>query len=129
MRKSRVLLAGVAVAAAAAATSAFTASNTLNDSVAGYDAAVVSGVVITTTTYVPDDGGDIALIDSIDFVATGDIEDQTATLQFRDALGAPVGAAITCTMGTYSAPSTPISCPTPDKALASFVGIGLTVVE
>ncbi len=128
MRKSRVLLAGVAVAAAAAATSAFTASNTLNDSVAGYDAAVVSGVTITSTTYVPD-GTDIALIDSIDFVATGDIEDQTATLQFRDALGDPVGAAITCSIGTYASPSTPITCPTPDKPLASFVGIGLTVAD
>ncbi len=129
MRKSRGLLVGVAVAGAAVTTSAFTASNTLNDSVAGYDAAVVSGVVITQTTYVPDNGGDIALIDSIDFVATGDIEDQTATLQFRDALGDPVCLAITCTMGTYSAPSTPISCPTPNKELATFVGIGLTVVE
>ena len=36
MRKSRLLLAGVAVAAAAAATSAFTAGNTVQTSVAGY---------------------------------------------------------------------------------------------
>ena len=35
MRMSRVLLAGVAVAAAAAATSAFTAGNTVPASVAG----------------------------------------------------------------------------------------------
>jgi hypothetical protein len=129
MRKSRVLLAGVAVAAAAAATSAFTAGNILNDSVAGYAAAQVSGVAITSTAYVADDGGDVSLIDSIDFVATGDIHDKTASLQFRDADGDPVGAAITCTVGAFATPSTPISCPTPNKPLESFVGIGLTVVE
>ena len=55
MRKSRVLLAGVAVAAAAAATSAFTAGNTfqagVQDTVAGYGEATVSGANITAIHY------------------------------------------------------------------------------
>ncbi|MCW2636170.1 MAG: hypothetical protein JWQ99_2537 [Blastococcus sp.] len=55
MRKSRVLLAGVAVAAAAAATSAFTASNTfgtgVQNTVVGYGEATVSGANITAIHY------------------------------------------------------------------------------
>jgi hypothetical protein len=55
MRKSRVLLAGVAVAAAAAATSAFTASNTFDpgvqSTIAGYGEATVSGANITAIHY------------------------------------------------------------------------------
>ena len=47
MRKSRVLLAGVAVAAVAAATSAFTASNTFTGgsqtAIVGYGETTVSG--------------------------------------------------------------------------------------
>jgi hypothetical protein len=127
MRKSRVLLAGVAVAAAAAATSAFTAANDLDNSVAGYDEATVSGATVTSIEYVLD-SVDASLIDSIDFVATENLAANTAYLQFTDAVGAPVGAAIQCDTPVWSTTSL-ISCPTPDKAIASFVGIGLTVVE
>jgi hypothetical protein len=128
MRKSRVLLAGVGVAAAAVTTSAFTASNTLNDSVAGYDEATVSGATVTKIEYVLDTT-DASLIDSIDFEATEDVDQNSAFLQFTDAAGAPIGAAIECTVSAFAAAVTPISCPTPDKAISSFVGIGLTVVE
>jgi hypothetical protein len=55
MRKSRVLLAGVAVAAAGVATSAFTASNTFangsDSAVVGYGATTVSGANITAVHY------------------------------------------------------------------------------
>ena len=54
MRKSRLLLAGVAVAAAAAATSAFTAGNDVQDSVAGYGTATVSGATTKHINYVLD---------------------------------------------------------------------------
>jgi hypothetical protein len=55
MRKSRVLLAGVAVAAAAAATSAFTAGNTFatgaDTAIVGYGTTSVSGAHITAVHY------------------------------------------------------------------------------
>jgi hypothetical protein len=58
MRKSRVLLAGVAVAAAGVATSAFTASNTFTNgsdsAIIGYGATTVSGATITGVHYVRD---------------------------------------------------------------------------
>jgi hypothetical protein len=127
MRKSRLLLAGVAVAAAAAATSAFTASNTgVDNHVAGYDEATVSGATITSIDYVRNTT-DAAIIDAIDFVATEDVHAQEAWLQFRDSNDDPEGAAIQCTVGTYTT-STPISCPMPvGKQIADVVGIGLTV--
>jgi hypothetical protein len=127
MRMSRVLLAGVAVAATAAATSAFTASNTgVDNHVAGYDEAVVSGATITSIDYVRN-ATDAAIIDSIVFVATEDVDQQEAWLQFRDGTNAPQGAAIQCVVGTYVA-STTITCPMPaNKPIASVVGIGLTV--
>src|SRR3954447_22919793 len=56
MRKSRVLLAGVAVAAAAAATSAFTAGNTFNsldNNVAGYGDVTATGVNVSNIAYNP----------------------------------------------------------------------------
>ena len=56
MRKSRVLLAGVAVAAAGAATSAFTASNDFTavaTDVAGYGQVAVTGATVTNIDYTP----------------------------------------------------------------------------
>ena len=56
MRKSRVLLAGVAVAAAGVATSAFTASNDftgLDNNVAGYGQVAVTGADVTNIAYTP----------------------------------------------------------------------------
>jgi hypothetical protein len=126
MRKSRVLLAGVAVAAAGVATSAFTASNTVPDSVAGYDAAAVSGATITKIQYVLD-GADKSLIDSIDFEATENVFGKTAILQLKQGATA-VGSPITCTVSAFTT-VTPISCPTPDQAIADFNSIGLTVVQ
>jgi hypothetical protein len=56
MRTSRVVLAGIAVAATAATTSAFTASNTFSpdataNSVAGYKEAGVTGATVTDIAY------------------------------------------------------------------------------
>ncbi len=128
MRLSRVLLAGVAVAATAAATSAFTASNTgVDNHVAGYQEATASGATVTSIDYVLDTT-DASLIDSIDFVVTDNVEDQDAYLQFTDSNGDPVGAAISCDTQAFVA-NTPISCPTPNKQIQTIGGIGLTVVK
>ena len=127
MRKSRLLFAGVAVAAAAVGTSAFTASNTLDDSVAGYDEATVSGATVTSIEYVLD-GTDKSLIDSVDFETTENVFGKTAILQLQEANGDPVGSPITCTVSAFTT-VTPISCPTPNRPIVDFDGIGLTIVQ
>ena len=68
MRKSRVLLAGVALAAAGAATSAFTTSNTVtvDNNVAGYVATSVSGATVTNIAYTPN-AADQAKLDKVVF--------------------------------------------------------------
>jgi hypothetical protein len=127
MRLSRVLLAGAAVAAAGIATSAFTASNTVNDSVAGYDEAVVSGATVTDIDY-NINATDSSVLDSIDFVATENVSGMQAILQLKLTDGTNVGSPITCTVGTYTT-ATPIACPTPGREITAFQGIALTVAQ
>jgi hypothetical protein len=78
MRKSRVLLAGVAVAAAGIATSAFTASNTVDRSIAGYGSAEVAGVEALNIEYVQN--ADASLLDSVVFKVNEDVMDTLSTL-------------------------------------------------
>jgi hypothetical protein len=141
MRKSRVLLAGVAVAAAAAATSAFTASNTVPPSVAGYGQAAVTGAVVTNTHYVSN-AADPTLLDAVVFTTSTHLTGTyTATLTLRTGVNPADG-----TGGTVLAPTTGYSCTettawaagsmvltcnttgTPHK-FTDFDGIGLSVVS
>jgi hypothetical protein len=138
MRKSRVLLAGVAVAAAAAATSAFTASNTnsvaLSDRKAGYGEVVVTGVTVTNTQYNPL-AADASKLDTVVFTVTGNVTGQRATLTLKKAPSTVVGS-YTCSPAT-SGSDTLITCDTatalgagvvnPD--ITSFDTVGLTVVH
>ena len=129
MRKSRVLLAGVAVAAAGAATSAFTASNTVPPSTAGYAAAVVSGATVEDIDYVVN-ATDRSLLDRITFQVTEDITGMNAYLTLRTgaAPGTVVGSPITCTVGVRTTTS-PITCLTPSQPIAGFNSVGLTVAQ
>jgi uncharacterized protein YdeI (BOF family) len=142
MRKSRVLLAGVAVAAAAAATSAFTASNTVPQSVAGYGQAAVTGATVTNVHYVADTA-DASLLGSVVFTVTTDVTNAaTRTMVLRtgvnastNAGGTVVGSPYNCTVTTaWDAAATPpnllLTCLTADKpAFTAFDGVGLTVVQ
>jgi formate-dependent phosphoribosylglycinamide formyltransferase (GAR transformylase) len=132
MRKSRVLLAGVAVAGAAVTTSAFTAGNTVQSSVAGYGSATVTGATTAHINYVLD-GTDKSLVDSIVFELNEDMtvpltEGLEAWLQLENS-GAPVGSAVQCTVGAFAASVTPVTCSIPDTAIATFDGVALTVAE
>jgi hypothetical protein len=129
MRKSRVLLAGVAIAAAGAATSAFTASNTVPTSTAGYGAATVTGATATKINYVLD-GSDKSLVDSIDFEITQNITGMQAFLTLRTGgvSGGVVGTPYTCVVGTRTSVS-PVTCAVNDRALVDFDAIGLTVAQ
>ena len=66
MRKSRLLLAGVAVAAAAVATSAFTAGNTVPGSVAVTGQGAVTGATVTDIHYVAN-AVDGTVVDAVEF--------------------------------------------------------------
>jgi hypothetical protein len=129
MRLSRVLLAGAAVAAAGIATSAFTAGNTVEASVAGYGNASVTGVRTTDINYLLD-STDKSEVTRIDFTIIEDLDGVTYQgitpyLQLEDADGF-VGAAITCDIAGLHE----IQCTLPaDTKLASFNKIGLTVAE
>ncbi|RBY93690.1 hypothetical protein DQ237_17130 [Blastococcus sp. TF02-8] len=129
MRKSRVLLAGVAVVAAGVTTSAFTASNTVPSSTAGYASATVSGATATKITYVLDPT-DKALADAVNFEITENITGMQAyvTLRSGGASGAVVGSPVQCTVGTRTTIS-PVSCPLNDRHLTDFDSLGLTIAQ
>jgi hypothetical protein len=132
MRMSRVLLAGVAVAATAAATSAFTAGNDVQDSVAGYGSALVTGATTAHINYVLD-ATDKSLVNEIQFELVEDfdaavLEGLEAWLQLQDDQGDPVDAAVECQIGAFTT-VTPVSCLIPGTAVDSFDGVALTVAE
>jgi len=140
MRKSRVLLAGVAVAAAAAATSAFTASNTVVPSVAGYGQAEVTGATVTNVHYVVnDDDGDV--VDAVEFTTTTDITGAVSTMSLRTGATAGVGGTVVgdpyaCTVkdawdALDPTPTVVLTCDTSATPLSftAFNAVGLTVVS
>jgi hypothetical protein len=134
MRKSRVLLAGVAVAAAAAATSAFTANNpiTATTNVAGYGQMTASGVTVSKIQYAPA-ASDASLLHSVVFT----VDTDTTGMNMIMTLGAtatpttPVaGSASTCAAGGGAGPTYAITCTlTADVAINSFQNTGLTVTN
>lgn len=132
MRMSRVLLAGVAVAAAGIATSAFTAGNDVQDSVAGYGSATVTGATTTHINYLLD-GTDKSLVDTIEFELVENLdaavaEGLQAWLQLQDGLGNPVGSAVQCNIEPFTTVTKTV-CSINDTAVASFDGVALTVAE
>jgi hypothetical protein len=143
MRKSRVLLAGVAVAAAAAATSAFTAGNDFTGvpaNVAGYGQLEVTGATVTDIHYVVN-GADGGLVDAVEFTTTTNITGATSTMVLRTgatagAGGTVVGAPYACTEKTpWNSAGTPptlvLACATnaTPVSFTAFNAVGLTVVS
>jgi hypothetical protein len=129
MRKSRVLLAGVAVAAAAAATSAFTAGNTfapgVQTQVNGYGEATVSGANITAIHY----NRDITTNKLTDVVWETDSDLSTlntatgATMRLKG--GGGTDKTYACSIAAAS-PYT-ITCAVGDRDFAQFATAGLAV--
>jgi hypothetical protein len=126
MRKSRVLLAGVAVAAAGVATSAFTASNTMPaDSVLGYGQVHVTGATVSSIAY-HRDASDGSKLTDIVFTTSTTITTETGTLQLLNGT-TPVGAPVTCTLGG-TAPAQTFTCLT-TAVMNTFDTVGLTVAS
>lgn len=141
MRLSRVLLAGGAVAVVAVTTSAFTASNTVPDSVAGYGQGLVTGATVTDIHYVPnaDDG---TILDAVEFTVTTDVTTATSTMTLKTGAdgngdgGTVVGDPYACTVTTaWDAGATPpflvLTCDTTGtvRNFEDFNSVGLTVVQ
>jgi hypothetical protein len=129
MRKSRVLLAGVAVAAAAAATSAFTASNTfapnVQNKVVGFGEATVSGANITAIHY-NRDAGDNNLLAEVVWDTDSDLTNlvaSDASMTLKN--GATVLANYPCTIAVGT--PTTITCTVGDVPFDGFTKAGLAV--
>lgn len=127
MRKSRVLLAGVAVAAAGVATSAFTTSNDftgVDNNVAGYGELAVSGATVTNIAYTPD--ADVSKLASVVFTTSNDVSGNAATLGFTLAGSPSAGSANACAVTS----GTEITCTlTAPLLFKDFDKVGLTVVS
>jgi hypothetical protein len=141
MRLSRVLLAGAAVAAAGIATSAFTASNDVPNSVAGYGQGLVTGAEIDTIHYVRNDD-DGTILDAVEFTVLTNISTATSTMTLKTGAdsqgdgGNVVGDPYACTVKTpWNAGGTPpslvLSCDTTGSVrnFEDFNAVGLTVLQ
>ena len=136
MRKSRVLLAGVAVAAAAAATSAFTASNTLPaTSIVGYGEVAVTGAHISTVHYVTSTT-DASVITAVEFTSTDDVTGQTAIMTLKNKVASTetptANSPYSCGVKTaWATSSMVLTCDTSAHTLtfADFDLVGLSITQ
>jgi hypothetical protein len=136
MRTSRVLLAGVAVAAAAVTTSAFTASNDVPPSVAGFGQAEVSGATVTNIHYVTNDD-DGTILDAVEFTASDDITLNTSTMTLKTGSASGVGGTVVgdpypCSVTTpWNGTSLVLTCATTGttRNFEDFDAVGLTVIQ
>jgi hypothetical protein len=137
MRMSRVLLAGVAVAGVAVTTSAFTASNDLETSVAGFGQAEVTGADVTDIHYVVN-ATDGTVVDAVEFTTITNVTGAEATLTLKSGAAAGVGgtafATYDCAVKAGEAWDTTdmtLICDTtsPTTNFEDFNAVGLTVVS
>ena len=132
MRMSRVLLAGVAVAAAAAGTSAFTAANTVAPSVAGFGQGAVSGATITDIHYVANTANS-TIVDSIELTSTTDLTDKTVSVTLKTTGGTVVvGTSYACTeKDAWDNTDIVMECDTTGstRLFSEFDSVGVTVVD
>lgn len=131
MRTSRVVFAGIAVAAAAATTSAFTASNTGmgQTDTAGYGENTVTGTTVTNVAYTPL-ATDNTFLDYIVFTVTTDVTTKTSTLTLKSA-NTPIHAPYSCSpLAAWDTHSMTIKCAATDTPrIDAFDSVGLTVVQ
>jgi hypothetical protein len=132
MRKSRLLLAGVAVAAAGVATSAFTAGNTVPASVAGFGEGAVTGATFTDIHYVAN-AADGTVVDAVELTSTTNLTGKTVTMTLKTTGGTVVvGTPYSCAVKTaWDSTDIVMTCDTTGSTLnfADFDSVGVTVVQ
>ena len=121
------LLAGLALSGAGA----FTASNSIANSTAGYGTATVSGVTVTDTNYTLA-ALDNSKVTAMSFTHASDLSGKTVKLDLTNG-GVVVSSAVsTCVGGSGTALGKTVctfSAPAGGVPLTSFDGFGLTVVQ
>jgi hypothetical protein len=131
MPKSRVILTGIAVAAAAAAGSAFTAANdftAVTDDAVGYGKTTVSGATITGSTYAVN-GTDRSKLDSITYATSTEIVTPANVAHLYLSDGTTPVVDLDCALGAYTSGSQDITCTfLAPVAIASFDTLELTVM-
>jgi hypothetical protein len=134
MLKSRVILTGIAVAAAAAAGSAFTAANDFSapgivDDAVGYGETTVTGATVSKVVYTPVTG-DPSKLDAVAFTSTTDIKPgNVATMYLKQGSTPTADSASTCTIGAFSAGEQTITCSfTADVDIDTFNTVALSVM-
>jgi hypothetical protein len=112
-KMSRFVAAGAVVAAVTAAGAAFTASNTVPASVAGYGTSNISGATATALNYTLSADGTTITDAALTF--TGDQTGRTVKAGFGS------NALTACTVGTYDsvANKTPVTCSGYSQSTAS----------
>jgi hypothetical protein len=101
-RTKRIIGAIVVIAAIAAGGAAFTASNTVPDTVAGYGTSNITGATVTALHYTLNGDGTQITDASLTFHG-----DQTGNVVKA---GFGTDALTTCTVGSYDGTSTPATC-------------------
>ena len=126
MRKSTKLITIAAALGfvAMGAGSAFTASNTVLNSVAGFGEGTVTGAVVTAVHYTQD-SADPSELDTVSFDSSTDLTGTTVYLTLKDTTLAIMGSRYACTYTAFAASATTITCDvTSDHPL--IAGLGAT---
>ncbi len=137
MRRSQVVLAGIAVAGAAVTGSAFTAANVVPNSVAGYGQGAVTGATIYDIDYTPY-AADNTDLGAVVFQSSTDVTGKTATMTLKQNTTLVGSSPYSCSLGAWNPTGGPrnsgamdITCSAasdhPD--FDSFNFVGLTVVD
>jgi hypothetical protein len=119
--KKRILVAGLAICALAAGGAAYTASNTIPNSTAGYETSTISGAKANDLSY--KFGADGSVITGATVVFQGDLYDHhnTPATPYSVMAGFGTDASTSCTVGTYdnTTDETPVYCGSADVTNAS----------
>src|SRR3954464_1068701 len=130
MRTSRLIFAGVGVAAAVAGTSAFTGSNSISpaSNLAGYGEATVTGATVTDIVYTPA-SADATKLHTVVLTSSTDITHKVALMTLKLA-GTQVGPPTSCTVGTTYTTTVDVTCTlATDTLFTAFHTIALTVAD
>jgi hypothetical protein len=117
-----VLLAGLALSGAGA----FTASNTIAGSTAGYGTAAVSGVTVTDTNYTLS-LTDNSKVTAMSFTHADNLVGKTVLLDLKNGGADIAGDAATCVPGSGTALGKTVCTFTVPVSMTAFDGFALTV--
>ena len=132
MRRSHLLLAGLGLGVVAVTGSAFTAENTIADTVTGYGESAITGAAVTEIDLVPL-AADATYLDEVRFTTTTQLDltpttGHTAELTLKDGGTPMAGTPLLCSIGAWSGTTHLITCDTPDTTQFDLVdAVGLTV--